>query len=101
MAMIPQIKKDLKKFLLSEDGKISKQTLVGVGSAVLTSIACSKTVFAQHSSDYPHQNAIGLTPGASDETGTAVGVHNHHASHVSHSSHSSHSSGGGGKMKIF
>lgn len=43
--MLPKIKKRIKSFILEEEGKISKQSILKIGSVLLFSIIGSKDVF--------------------------------------------------------
>ena len=85
---IPKIKKKLSGFMLKEDGKISKQSMLSLGSfmsaAVIGGTLASKEAAAEHT------NNIGVSYVGE----TATGTHQHHSSHGSHGSHSSHSSHG-------
>jgi len=80
MANFPKIKKKIKAFLSKEEGKISKQSLLKVGTVLgaiaLGSIVASKGVSAAVS----HSNSLSL--GCSG--GTATATHAHHASHSSY-----------------
>ena len=77
---LPDLKKSISGFLLEEDGKISKHSLLSMGAA-LSGAAVAGALQVQ---------------GAKAETSH---THSHisHTSHGSHSSHGAHSSGGGGK----
>jgi len=89
---IPQIKKKISAYVLGEEGKISKQSIMTLGAflgaAALGGILSSKEVKGVHASSYNHSNSLGLTYGGNTVTGT----HTHSTSHNSHSSHVSHSS---------
>ena len=78
---VPRIKKRINAFLVGEDGKISKQSLLAIGTALGTA-ALSNIGSAVHSNS--------VTSIAN--TGTIL--HTHHSSHNSHSSHGSHGSHG-------
>jgi hypothetical protein len=84
--MIPTIKSKITSFVLSEKGKISKQSLISLGSfmsaAVIGGILMSREGAANHTNSI----STGYT------SPNAWGEHSHHASHVSHSSHGSHAS---------
>lgn len=77
---IPKIKKDIKDFLLSEEGKITKKDLVkiGMGLAVLSLMFPSPAAAG-------HTNAF---------FASGQGGHTSHSSHGSHGSHGNHSRGG-------
>lgn len=85
----PKIKKKIGSYLLSEEGKISKQNLLALGSflgtAALSSLLLSGEASAVDSNTVYHTNNLGLSYSA----GTATATHTHHASHGSHASHSS------------
>ena len=85
---LPQIKKTISSFLLEEDGKITKQSALTLGSilgaAAIGTLATDIANAATHTNDY----------GISWDAGNIKGEHSHHSSHASHSSHSSHSSHG-------
>ncbi|MEM4267310.1 MAG: hypothetical protein QXK37_00600 [Candidatus Woesearchaeota archaeon] len=102
---LPKIKKNVEAFLLEEDGKISKQAVVTIGSvlsgAALVSLSAKDTragccpakgTDTSHSQCWDHSNSL-------SGSGAPIAGHKHHynhGSHASHSSHSSHASGGGG-----
>ena len=83
MANIPPIKKNISSFLLGEEGKISKQSLIKIGAflgtAAISSALLVKSSLATHTNDLDVNEA---SPGSSIT--------------AEHSHHSSHSSGGGG-----
>ncbi len=75
-----KIKKDLKKFLLSEEGKITKKRVVQMGT-ILGAVAFMSgfsEAQAQHT-NYLHNSGD-------------IGRHTSHSSHSSHGSHGSHGS---------
>lgn len=76
---IPRIKKRINAFLVGEEGKISKQSLLAIGTALGT-VALSNAAKA-----YDHGGG-----GIYYTTGSYKISHGHHASHSAHSSHSSH-----------
>ena len=84
--MIPKIQKKINSFLLSEEGKISKQSLLSLGAfmsaAVIGGILATKEAAAAHT------NSLDV----SYADPTATGTHAHHSSHSSHGSHGSHGS---------
>ncbi|MBU4502794.1 MAG: hypothetical protein KKA79_09435 [Nanoarchaeota archaeon] len=91
--MFPKVKKKIKSFLLSEEGKISKQSLLSLGSFV--SAAVVGGVLAAKDSAADHTNTVTVSFGGETATGTHV-HHNVHASHAVHAVHASHASGDGG-----
>jgi len=87
MKNVPKLKKKISAYIMGEDGKISKQSLIAIGafigSAALSSLLLSDSVNA-HSSHTSHgTNSLSISYSA----GTATGTHNHHSSHGSHSSY--------------
>lgn len=84
---IPQIKKKINAFLVGEEGKISKASLLK-GGVILSLIALSPILSSKAASaQTSHSNDLSLNY----QSGSATGVHNHHGSHSSHSAHSAHS----------
>ena len=77
--MIPKIKKKLTSFLTEEEGKISKQSLLSLGSflsaAVIGGILATKDAAAA-----THSNSISVS--YSGDLGS--GSHAHHSSHANH-----------------
>ena len=95
---IPEIKKNINAFLVGEDGKISKQSVIKAGVLLgAISLGTVQTVIASHASTTPHSNTLGSITYDSS-AGSAEMSHTHHTSHSNtHTSHSaSHTSGGGG-----
>ena len=93
---LPQIRKSIFSFLLEEEGKVSKESLLKVGALVGTISALSNIAHAGHSQNIAHSQAVSAT-----YDGTSIlATHSHydptHASHGSHGNHTSHSVGGGG-----
>jgi len=91
---IPKIKKKVRAFLVGEEGKISKQSLLKTG-AILSSIAVatilsSSRVAAEHCSCNHRSHGSHLNLSYSPDTATTN--HSSHGSHGSHSSHGSHGS---------
>ena len=74
---IPKIKKDLKKFLLSEEGKMTKKNILKGAMTVTTAALLADSAVAQHSNTFHNSGGTGS-----------------HTSHASHGSHASHSRGG-------
>lgn len=82
---LPNIKKDIKGFLLSEEGKIDKKNLakIGLSLMILKMMLGPGAAYADHRSNYKaHTSAW---------SGTG---HNSNAPHSSHDRHSPHDSGG-------
>ncbi len=86
---LPKIKKNLKSFLSSEEGKISKKNALklGLGLTLLATIFGAKNIWAGHSSSTPHSSAFHNSGARGDH-----GSHSNHSSHNSHGSHGSHGS---------
>ena len=89
---IPNIKKKISSYVLGEEGKISKQSLITLGAvlgtAALGGMLSAKDVAAGHTNAYQHWNNLYLQYSG----GAVTGTHSHHSSHQSHNSHASHSS---------
>jgi hypothetical protein len=84
-AKLPSIKKEIKDFLLSEEGKITKKDIVKIGMslAVLSMLFTPETAAAGHHSGLcNHQNYF-------HQEGQRGGHHSL-SPHCSHSSHGSH-----------
>ena len=75
---IPQLKKKVKAFLVGEEGKISKKSLLKIGGT-LTGLS-SLALIGAANVDEIHLGYSGTTATAS---------HENHSSHASHASHSS------------
>ena len=87
-SLFPQISKSINDFLLEEEGSISRNKVLVVGSLMLVmSVIMAPTVYAKHSSHRSHSSQRSHSSGSG-------GYHSSHSSHSSsyHSSHSSHSS---------
>lgn len=84
-ANIPKLKKKMSNYLLSEEGKISKQSLLAMGT-FLGGAAIGLSLSAEEiSAGTSHGNDLSI----SYDSEVAYSTHAHHASHSSHSSHSS------------
>lgn len=78
--IIPKIKHSIEDFLFEEEGNITRNKILTVGSMmILMGIVLSTEVFAGHSSHKSHSSH------SSHSSGSSGG----HSSHVSHSSHTS------------
>ena len=87
---LPQIKKEIKDFLMDEEGKISKKDIakLGVSLAVLGFMLQPEMALAQHDNQYTgHLSSFASVGHLSTAHHT-----NTHANHANHSNHSSHSS---------
>lgn len=79
---LPKFKKNIKDFLLSEEGKIAKKDIAKIGmSLAVLSLMFPSQVAAQHTNTFFSTGQGGHTS------------HSSHASHASHASHGSHDSG--------
>ncbi len=74
-----KVRKDIKEFLLSEEGKITKKDIAKIG----TGLALVSMLFAPESAPAAHANSFYTT---------GQGGHVSHSSHGSHASHASHGS---------
>ena len=97
MVNFPKIKKKVNAFLLGEEGKISKESLIKTGAILgIVALGTLKSVHAWHSSvggKFDHINDMGFERTSAE---SVKGVHEnelHAQAHTSHSSHSSHCSG--------
>lgn len=91
---IPNLKKEIKDFLLSEEGKISKIDVakIGISLAVLSMMFQSKIVSAGHSSSIPHSS--GAVGHSNQFLFSGSGGHDSGPPHISHGVHASHGSHG-------
>jgi len=96
--MIPKIKKKISSYVMGEQGRISKQSLLAIGTiiggAALSGSLVSKSVsaaLAGHTSHNSHtRNTLEFRwdEGAHGKhTGTASATHSHKIEHYSHSSY--------------
>ena len=84
MAQFPEIKKSIKNYLYEEEGNITRNKLLMVGSlAVIMSVLFALDAEAGHRSHSSHSSHRSSSHGSG------------HGSHVSHQSHQSHQSGSG------
>ena len=80
MADIPKLKKKISSFLVSEEGKISKESLLKAGT-MLSAVALGSALAVNNANaGIEHSNNLSL----SYSGGTATGSHGHHASHSSY-----------------
>ena len=84
---IPIIKKNIEAFLLSEEGKISKKSIIKAGLVLFLLSAAS-------ASQVKDASALGHTSYGIHTSAGSTNTHCNHTSHASHGSHSSHSVGG-------
>lgn len=89
---LPAIRKTVTSFLLEEEGKISKESVLKLGVVVGGVSVMAGVANATHSQNIAHSQAISV----SYSSPTITATHSHydpaHASHASHSSHTSHTS---------
>ena len=81
-AKLPKIKKKVNDFLLGEDGKISKESLLKAGAFVAGAAVASSLMAKSASADWGHSNTLTLTH-SNDKLETTV-THSHHSSHSSY-----------------
>lgn len=87
MAKLPKLKKKINAFMVGEEGRISKESLIKAGTFI-TFAALSATIGSSRvEAGNVHSNSLGSN--YNDHTMTGTGSHSHHASHSSHGSHSS------------
>ena len=80
MADIPKLKKKISSFLVSEEGKISKESLLKAGT-MLSAVALGSALAVNNANaEIIHSNDLSV----SYSTPTATGTHGHHASHSSY-----------------
>ena len=77
MYKIPKIKKELKKFIKDESGKISKKSILKAGAAVSMATFLATEVSAHHVQSFTHSNSLGLSYSGD----TATGTHTHNMIH--------------------
>ena len=103
---LPRIHRTISSFMLEEEGKISKQSLIKLGVLVGGISVMAKMANAAHSQNVAHSQAVNVGYAAQTVTIThshydpahsshsSHSSHGSHASHSAHASHSSHTSGG-------
>lgn len=90
--IFPKIEKSLVDFINDEDGNITRNRLVSIGSMILLmSILSFDDVFAAHSSHSSHVSHTSHSSTSYIRDHTNHSSHSDHQSHSSHSSHTSHS----------
>ena len=75
--MFPVIKKKLTSFLLSEEGKISKHGLLGLGSLISAAVI-GGVLFSKGAAAATHINSLQVSYSAAQQV--ALGTHGHHSS---------------------
>lgn len=85
---IPSLKKKLSSFASDENGKISKESLVKAGAALLA-LGGMASANSSHSQNITHGDASTLTYSGSTITATHVHYDPPHSNHSSHGSHGS------------
>ena len=83
--VIPNIKKKINAFLVGEEGKISKKSMLKTGAFLGTLALSSAALSNVASAQYTHTNDI--TASFNLGSFTVTGSHSHHGSHTSHGSH--------------
>ncbi len=75
MKKIPKIKKELKKFVLDEEGTISKKSVLkaGIGLSAVTFLAHKVSAF--HGAAYTHTNTLSVEPGSGNSGAKATHAH--------------------------
>ncbi|MFC1474751.1 hypothetical protein ACFLQK_01790 [bacterium] len=89
-AKLPEIKKEIKSFLTSEDGKVVKRGIV-TGAMVLLAIGVTAEMAYGHGSHGNHAQWMNNYLHNSSNRGRHYS-HYSHGSHASHNSHGSHGS---------
>lgn len=83
----PNIKKSIENYLSDEEGNITRNKILTVGSlAIILGIIYSMDVYAKHGSHSSHKSH------SSHSSTSYIRNHTNHASHSDHLSHSSHAS---------
>jgi len=81
---IPQIKKKISAYVLGEEGKISKQSIITLGAflgaAALGGVLTAKDAKAEDVTTHHNELHFRYDPGDDQ----AIGAHSHHASHNSY-----------------
>lgn len=94
MAQFPEIKKSIQNYLYEEEGNITRNKLLMVGSlAVVMSVLFALDAEAGHRSHSSHSSHRSSSHGSGHESHVSHQSHQSGSGHSSHSS-SSHSSGG-------
>ena len=83
MVKLPKIKKDVNAFLIGEEGKISKQSLMKAGVLLSAATIGAISESDDASAHYSHSNTISMSYGS----WTVSSDHSNHGSHGSHGSH--------------
>jgi hypothetical protein len=89
---LPEVKKDLKAFLTSEEGRINKKNLVKIGTILFVASKLLQQGITQGAEAPEFKNIPDVTHQAKKIAFSSHVSHASHASHASHSSHSSHTS---------
>lgn len=90
--LLPKLKKELKNFCFSEEGKISKKSIAKIGFTLALLGNIFESAEAHHGSHSQTTNQNYFFP--TSRGGHASGAVVTHASHPSHTSHGSHGSHG-------
>lgn len=87
--LLPKVKKEIRDFCFSEEGQISKKSIIRMGLTLTILGVAIGPVQANHNSAVlpaTHNNAFFST----GQGGHSSATHASHASHPSHTSHGSH-----------
>jgi hypothetical protein len=93
--MIPKAKKTLNAFLVGEEGKIPKESIIKLGTMAAGATALAAGIASAHNSYYDHSESI--SPKCITKNLACTSTHAHAPVHDSWDSHSS-AGGGGGTM---
>jgi hypothetical protein len=91
---LPEIKKTINAFLVGEEGKISKQSIIKAGIVLGTVSLSTLSVAGTHSDAITHTNNLGTL--TYDNVANAKTSHSQHASHSSEITAPVHGNSGGG-----
>lgn len=93
MSKIPRIKKKVSTYIRSEEGRISKQSLVSIGAllggAAIAGILAAKEVAAGHEDFWKHDSLVRAEKNIEAVTGAHESSKAHTNYHINHSNHSS------------
>ena len=93
MAQFPEIQKSIQNYLYEEEGNITRNKLLMVGSlAVIMSVLFALDASAGHSSHRSHSSHSSHSSGTQSYDHASHSSHQSHVSHTSSTTHSSHAS---------
>jgi len=91
--LLPKVKKEIKDFCFSEEGRISKKSIIQMGlTLIILGIAIDPVQACHVNNALPNSHSNSLFP--TGQGGHSSATHASHASHPSHTSHGSHGSHG-------